>query len=55
LDRDSRDDSILHNFAHYIRQNATVMADFSRSKRAQVFEASFSTESVGNGRPPYSR
>jgi hypothetical protein len=49
LDRDSRDNSILHNFAHSVRQNATVTADFSRSKQAQVFEASFSTESAGSG------
>jgi len=44
LYHDGRDNSILHKFAHSVQQKSTVTADFSRSKRAQVFEVSFSTE-----------
>jgi hypothetical protein len=49
FDHDGRDNSILYNFAHSGRQKAIVAARFSCFERAQIFEASFSTELTRSG------
>jgi hypothetical protein len=50
FDHDDRDNSILYKFARAGQQKAIAAVDFSVFRRAQIFETSFSTESV-NKRP----
>ena len=49
FDHDGRDNSILCEFARAGQQKAIAAADFSCFRRAQIFEASFSTESTRFG------
>lgn len=51
FDHDGRDNSILYRFARAGQQKAIAADDFSRFRRAQMFEASFSTESADHSRP----
>jgi hypothetical protein len=50
FDHNDRDNSILYKFARAGQQKAIAAADFSVFRRAQIFEASFSTESAQSGR-----
>jgi len=45
-DHDGRDNSIPYKFSRSGQQKAIAAAGFSRIARAQIFEASFSTESA---------